>query len=162
MFHFKLMTITDARELLSWRYEEPYTLYNIVAQPGKEDELLSFFADPNNQYYSITNDDGVMVASCCFGGDAQVRGGDYSTDAIDVGVGTRPDLTGQGHGHLLVGAILGFGRQQFQPTTFRATIAGFNQRSQRTFIKLGFQQTDRFVRASDLREFRIFMREERP
>ena len=43
MFHFNLLTITDARELLSWRYEEPYTLYNIVAQPGKQDELLAFF-----------------------------------------------------------------------------------------------------------------------
>jgi RimJ/RimL family protein N-acetyltransferase len=65
---------------------------------------------------------------------------------LDVGVGMRPDLTGQGRGVGFVGAVLNYGAIIYRPKTFRATIAGFNQRSLRTFQGLGFEVKEEFIR----------------
>jgi hypothetical protein len=37
-----------------------------------------------------------QIGFCCFGPDAQLRGGDYHEPALDVGLGLRPDLVGKG------------------------------------------------------------------
>jgi RimJ/RimL family protein N-acetyltransferase len=90
-----------------------------------------------------------IVGYCCFGVDAQVPGGDYDKgepDILDVGVGLRPDLTGKGHGFNFVSAILEFAEEMYQPEIFRITVAAFNQRSVKTFQKLGFKETGNFTR----------------
>jgi RimJ/RimL family protein N-acetyltransferase len=65
----------------------------------------------------------------------------------------HPGLVGQGHGSGFVAAILAFAREAFAPQRFRVTIAAFNERSQRTFRKLGFRETSRFTRDGDGLEF---------
>ena len=55
---------------------------------------------------------------CSFGIDAQVPGGDYSAQALDVGLGLRPDHTGQGLGVTFLGAILAFAQERYSPTNF--------------------------------------------
>ena len=52
-------------------------------------EVVRFFIDPQNRYYQIEDERGDFAAFCCFGWDAQVPGGDYSADALDVGL-ARP------------------------------------------------------------------------
>jgi [ribosomal protein S18]-alanine N-acetyltransferase len=90
---FHPMEEANAHTLISWRYDPPYDIYNILASTVEE---VSFLTDPHNAYYSLHNEDGILEAFCCFGADAQVPGGDYTADALDVGWGVRPDLTGQG------------------------------------------------------------------
>jgi len=153
---FRPMDEANARSLISWRYDPPYDIYTIPASAAED---MSFFTDPHNAYYSIHNADGILEAFCCFGADAQVPGGDYTADALDVGWGVRPDLTGKGRGLAYVTAILAFARQTFVPARFRTTVAEFNTRSRRVCERAGFEQVQVFSASTDNRPFVILTRD---
>jgi RimJ/RimL family protein N-acetyltransferase len=153
---FQPMDEVNARALIDWRYEPPYDFYNI---PASAIENLSFFVDPHNAYYSISREDGTFEAFCCFGADAQVPGGDYTTDALDVGWGMHPNLIGQGHGSAYVASILTFGQQTFAPARLRTTVAEFNIRSRRVCEKVGFHQVQVFSASADGMRFIILTRD---
>lgn len=80
-----------------------------------------------------------LVAYCSFGQDGQVTGADYRDQALDIGMGIRPDLTGRGKGAEYAKAVLEFADSFFKPKAFRVTIAAFNKRAIRVWQKLGFQ-----------------------
>jgi [ribosomal protein S18]-alanine N-acetyltransferase len=153
---FRPMEEADARLLVTWQYPPPFDRYNVDVQASEEHVM--FFADQANQYYAITNEQGLLVAFCCFGQDARVPGGDYGLDALDIGFGLRPDLVGQGYGRVVVGAVLDFARKTFAPAVFRATVAGFNERSQRVCQRLGFQRVQTFGRSGTGEPFVVFVR----
>jgi len=150
------MDETSAEEVIRWRYEPPYDIYNVSEE--RFDETLGYILDPHYDYYCILNDEGVLEAYCCFGKDAQVGGGDYSLDALDVGLGVRPDLTGQGRGYLYVSSVIEFAHRQYEPSALRATVVGFNKRAQRVWQKAGFEQVESFDRFLDGRTFVVMMR----
>lgn len=156
-YRFQPLDEATARVLLAWHYESPYDFYNVP--PEAVDEVVNEVLDPDYAYHTVWEGD-TMIAFCCFGVDAQVPGGDYHTVALDIGFGMRPDLTGHGLGVEIVGAILDFARRRYHPRAFRATIAAFNQRSQRVCQKLGFHQVQRFSRVEDDMKFVIMGREE--
>lgn len=157
-FTFQLMDEASARATLEWRYDTPYDLYNIA--PDDAEKEMQLLLDPQNAYYTITDEHGHMVAYCCFGLDGQVAGGDYSAAALDIGLGVRPDLTGQGRGLTYVNAVLDFARRTFPPTAFRVTVAEFNKRALRVWEKAGFRPVQTFQRETDGRPFVVLIREE--
>jgi GNAT superfamily N-acetyltransferase len=152
-FIFKPIDETNIHKFLSWHYEPPYDIYNLA---GPLDEAaLAYFMDPQNACHSITDEVGDLLAFCSFGPDGQVLGGDYSAEALDIGLGVHPDLTGQGQGSRFVEAVLEYARQTFAPTMFRVTIAAFNKRALRVWEKAGFQRVDSFPSSYDGRLFII-------
>lgn len=153
-FAFEPMDEASASALLTWRYERPYDLYDL--HPDDEGAMESFL-DPQNGYHAILDHRGNLVAFCCFGPDAQVPGGDYERLALDIGLGVRPDLTGQGNGHLYVESVIRFAQCRFAPTTFRVTIAEFNQRALRVWEKAGFRPVQTFEREPDGRDFVVLV-----
>lgn len=155
-FIIKPMQYNLATKLVTWKYDPPYDVYNVVSDDL--DTEARYYADADNQYYSLETKDGDFVAFCCFGQEGKVPGGDYSADALDIGVGVRPDLTGKGMGLQYVEAILAFATKTFETTTFRATIAKFNQRSQRVFQKMGFEEVDSFMKHGTRNEFIILIK----
>ncbi len=155
----KPMTADAARAILHWQYPEPYALYNLKAE--NEAEEVRCFLDPRNDYNTLQDDANQLVGFCCFGQEARVPGGDYSEEALDIGLGMRPDLTGQGLGSTFLAAILAFAEQEFAPKRWRATIATFNGRSMRVFAKAGFQPVQTFLSRSETpREFVVMVKEE--
>jgi len=156
-FTFHPMDEASARSILNWRYQEPYALYN--AAPDEIDVGMQAFLDPNNAYYTITDEHGDLVAYCCFGPEAQVPGCDYGPDALDIGMGLRPDLTGQGQGITYVNAVLDFARRTYAPTAFRVTVVEFNARALRVWEKAGFRPVQTFQRERDGRAFVVLVRE---
>ena len=155
-FIIKPMKYNLATKLVTWKYDPPYDVYNVVSDDLEAE--AHYYADAANQYYSLETDNGDFVAFCCFGQEGRVPGGDYSTQALDIGVGVRPDLTGKGMGVQYVEAILAFAAKTFETTTFRATIAKFNQRSQRVFQKLGFDVVDSFMKRGTRNKFIILIK----
>ena len=149
--HFRPMDEATTWAIHTWRYELPYDIYNLAAEPAES--LVGAFLDPQNAYYAIRDDEEEVVAYCCFGPDARVPGGDYGPaaagEALDVGLGLRPDLTGQGQGGGYVQAVLDFARHRWAPAAFRVTVAEFNRRAQRVWEKAGFRQVQRFGRTAD-------------
>lgn len=156
-FTFRPMDEINAQIILNWRYDADYALYN--ANPDIAGESVRVFIDPRKAYYTITDERRDLVAYCCFGPDALVPGGDYSVKALDIGMGVRPDLTGQGHGLKYVKAVLDFGHRTFSPTAFRVTVAEFNKRALRVWEKSGFRAVQAFQKEQGGRVFVVLMRE---
>jgi RimJ/RimL family protein N-acetyltransferase len=67
-------------------------------------------------------------------------------DALEYGVGLRPELTGQGLGLEIFLAGLEFARERFAPTTITLAVAAFNARAITVYERAGFRETGRHVR----------------
>lgn len=142
----------QARAILTWRYEPPYSFYN--ADPTDVEGALQVLLDPANAYHAAGDERGELVGFFCFGPDARVPGGDYGDDdALDIGLALRPDLTGQGLGLAFLLAGLDFARQTFAPPRFRLTVATFNRRAIRVYERAGFRPGRTFRREAGGREY---------
>lgn len=149
------LTRESALLILNWRYQAPYDIYD----PTPQD--LALFQNPVYRYHQVLDQEGRLAGYCCFGEDARVPGGDYTLgepEVMDVGVGFKPELTGQGLGKGFVGAILDFAEVKFHPRRLRVTVASFNQRSLRTFLGLGFVPCGTFLRDLVPLEFTLLER----
>jgi len=137
---FTPLTREDAAELMAWRYPAPYDFYNMA------DEEPGGFFDPASPHWSVRDTTGEMIGFVGIGVECRVPGGDYSQTGIDIGIGMRPDQTGRGLGKLVIAQFIEkIVIPEFHPPLLRATIAAFNQRSLRTFLGLGFQESQRFL-----------------
>ncbi|MEZ4867254.1 MAG: GNAT family N-acetyltransferase [Caldilineaceae bacterium] len=159
---FQSITRQHALLLTSWRYAPPYDVYNRNDPPS--DAEIAYWLDPAVACHAVmdasqNSDVDALVAFCTFGPDGQVGGGDYRRDALDIGMGVRPDLTGQGLGAHFAQAAIDFARQTYHPPALRVTIAAFNQRAIRVWEKLDFHEVQRFPSAHNGREFIVFLRQ---
>jgi RimJ/RimL family protein N-acetyltransferase len=145
-----------ALAVLSWRYSPPYDFYNL--EPAQHQANLDNFLNPQNNFLAILNGDGELEGFCSFGSDGRVRGGTYSDQALDIGMGIRPDLTGQGNGRRYAQAFISYATQHYSPSWLRVTIASFNQRAQRVWTSLGFELVETFVKTNSDQSFVVLVR----
>ena len=145
-----------AREILSWRYEEPYAMYHLQDETVDQ-EVIAYLLSPENLFYRLDTPDGLLIAFCSFGEDARVKGGDYSSPALDIGLGVKPELTGRGLGKYIIAAVLKFAAEQFYTPDYRVTIAAFNKRAQKVWQANGFVQSQAFLRPFDQFPFVILI-----
>jgi len=159
---FRRLQPEDAYEILSWRYPPPYDVYNF--SPADSEADLRYLLDPVNNFRAILDAAGELVGFCSYGVDGQVPGGDYQTEALDIGMGIRPDRTGHGYGTAYARAIVQFGVERYGASKARVTIAHFNLRARKVWENLGFKPVSEFARAGSDRRFVILLCEakERP
>ena len=158
---FSLTPIThaDARAISKWRYDEPYSVYN--GNPASVTSLL----EPRYFYHSVHDEHNDLVGYFCFGEDARVSAGRrlglYEREtALDVGLGMRPDLTGQGLGEEFVASGLRFAQNAYAPQAFRLTVATFNRRAISVYERVGFEPVETFgaTRCDGEREWLLMRR----
>lgn len=131
------LTAALARQLLAWRYPEPYANYNLTDDEQTLAELLS------GGYYAAVAADGQLPGFFCFGQPAQVPAcgklGAYAGNALDVGLGLRPDLTGVGQGLAFLTAGMAFAYQTLGAAQLRLTVLKANQRAIAVYQRAGWQ-----------------------
>ena len=154
-FTFRRLDEICAQTVINWKYEPPYDIYNLAS--SDPESTLQYLLDPQNAFYGIYGQNGDLEAFCSYGPDGQVNGGDYSTPALDVGMGARPDLTGQGRGSQYVKAVINFAYRTYSPDRLRVTIAAFNNRAMRVWEKAGFQVVQTFQGGWTNMDFVIMM-----
>ena len=154
----KGMEIEDAREISTWIYEEPYSLYSMESSQETIEELL------DGGYYAVFNNSNI-IGHFCYGEAAQVPGGRTEglynrVEAIDIGIGLRPDLTGKGTGLEFVLKAIEFGINKYKPKILRLTVAGFNIRATKVYERAGFVIEASFInkRNEEEREFIIMLK----
>ena len=141
---FQPMAEAKARAIAAWRYDEPYAFYNAPEGAADDPGYLHELLDPDNPYYAAIDSRGALIGFLAFGWPAQVgtpeeRAEAYGGEqALDVGLGLRPDLTGRGLGLAFVEAGLAFARERFAPARFRLSVAAFNHRAIRVYERAGF------------------------
>jgi RimJ/RimL family protein N-acetyltransferase len=138
-------------EVVAWHYEPPYDFYDLASDP----EDAKAMADPGQAHHhrAVLGDDGRLDACLWF---------DWHDDAVEVGIGLRPDLTGRGLGEAFLRAQLEYASQQWHPATFRLFVAAWNERAIRLYERLGFREVAREIRHFELVGDHEFVRMERP
>jgi [ribosomal protein S18]-alanine N-acetyltransferase len=142
----KRMTEEYAKQILTWKYEAPYDLYNNEESSESLNELLE------NPYYVVLNTDETLIGFFCIGSAAQVPFGNtvgaYTEDISDIGIGMNPTLTGKGFGAEFFSFILSYILETYKVNSLRLSVAAFNQRAIHLYTKLGFVKEMEFSRGS--------------
>ncbi len=144
------MTQHEAEVISTWEYEAPYDFYDAPADEHDLAELLDP-AQRAGQYFSVHATEELI-------GFFQLRS---DGDAVVVGLGLRPDLTGRGLGLSFVEEGLVFAREQFAATRFRLSVATFNERAITVYERAGFVVTRSFMHETNGGVF-SFVEMERP
>ena len=144
-FIFTPMTAGDAHEIMAWRYDEPYSIYN-----WEEEDDPAEMLDRRSPHFAVRDERGELLGFFAYGSSAYVwDGGEphlYSEGkTITIGLGMRPDLTGRGLGLAFVEAGLDFARKHFAPERFRLYVLTFNERAIRVYERAGFERAGIYV-----------------
>lgn len=152
---------TAVRQFLHWKYESPYNIYD-MSQKDEPDvpRALAYFLNPAYEFYLLYDETNDLVGFFSFGSDAQVPGGDYAPDAVDIGLAVRPDHTGRGLGIHFAKTAVSHAIATHHPPQLRVTIAEFNVRAQKVWQRLGFAKIDRFEATGGRRPFIIMVKEQ--
>ena len=148
------MTNELAINILDWTYESPYDLYNNAITDDAISELM------NEGYVAVEDENGALIGFYCSGHSAQVPAGKelgaYAEEAIDVGVGMHPDLTGKVKGYFFFSFILNELEPLNANTIFRLTVAKFNKRAMKLYENMGFRVAFEFK--TDNNEYLIMVK----
>ena len=115
------------RDLEAWRYEPPYDFYDGDVDPVVNPE----------RFFEALDEDGELVGFYYF---------DEKGDALEIGLGLRPELTGLGLGLEFFRAGLEYGRSRFRPGRVILAVAGFNERARIVYERAGFAVVGRHMR----------------
>ena len=115
------------RAIESWRYDPPYDFYN-----GDEDPVLN-----PERFFEATDEDGHLVGNFYF---------EKKGDAVEIGLGLRPDLTGRGLGRDFLRASVEFARTHLAAERVILNVASFNERAIKVYERGGFRVTGQHMR----------------
>jgi [ribosomal protein S18]-alanine N-acetyltransferase len=147
----KLISVNMSRELaleiLTWHYEHPYDFYNNSVSNEGLMELMT------NGYNAVLNEKGDLFGFYCTGIAAQVPSGSsvgaYASEAVDVGIGMKPEFTGKGYGNMFFLFVLELLSNNYPSQKFRLTVASFNKRAIRLYENLGFNKQAEFMNGAN-------------
>jgi ribosomal-protein-alanine N-acetyltransferase len=134
-FRFRPMDEIHARAIANWHYDDIYAFYDMDQDIEDLEELL----DPRSwrgKYCAVVNERDELVGFFCI---------EIEDAAVVLGFGLRPDCTGKGLGQAFVEAGLEYAKQEFDPATFRLSVATFNRRAIRVYERLGFKSDGVFM-----------------
>jgi len=142
-FKFRPMNESYAHAIANWHYEGAHAFYDMDRDTEDLEELL----DPRSwtgKYCAVLNEYGELTGFFCF---------EKQGEAVVIGLGLRPDRTGEGLGQAFVEAGLEYARQKLDPATFRLSVATFNKRAIRVYEKVGFKSDGIFMSQTNGRQY---------
>ncbi len=113
-----------------WKYDGEYAFYDMTADPEDYEELVTP-EKRGDRYFSVFDREELIGFFCVEREEAD----------IGIGLGLRPDLTGQGRGGAFLAEILSFVRENYSFETIRMEVASFNRRAIRVYERAGFVKT---------------------
>lgn len=139
-YQFAVLTQQQAETIAyTWHYEGDYAFYDMEAD---KDDLAEFLdAEQRGQSVFAITFDGELV------GFVSVEQSDAET--VDIGLGMRPDLTGNGCGRAFITLILGFVKTTYLPRRVTLAVAAFNVRAIRVYEACNFKQIGSFQQSTN-------------
>ena len=113
-----------------WKYDGEYAFYDMTADPEDYEEIVT----PElrgDRYFSVFDKD-VLIGFFCV---------EQEDKTIEIGLGLRPELTGQGRGIAFLNEILRFVRENYTFEKIGLDVASFNQRAMKVYERAGFVKT---------------------
>ena len=142
------MTTEYARQISHWKYDGEYSLYD------ENEENADEFMDGTHYICLSENDE--LVGYFCFGKDAQiptVEKNVYEGDYLDIGLGLKPDLCGRKLGLSFFHKGLDFAFETFGTTSFRLSVAAFNERAIKVYERAGFYVKREVTHSASMNKF---------
>jgi RimJ/RimL family protein N-acetyltransferase len=124
------LTIEDGMDIAMWRYPGPWAVYDALEAPR-----------PDEGYWAICDDRDRLVGFCCLGDCARAVGLEAQPGALDVAIGVRPELTGQGLGTEVGRVAVGYARQVSDGRRLRCAVRDWNTAGLETARQAGFTET---------------------
>lgn len=142
-----------ARSIVDWCYKEPYDIYNM----GGDEEGIRELQE--GLYYAALASKNELIGFFCFEKWAQVSAGNSygayeDKNFVDIGLGMRPDLCGQGRGHEFIIEGIEFAKRIYGNKNIRLTVIRDNIRAIKVYEKIGFKPVmdfDRFDRYGNIK-----------
>jgi ribosomal-protein-alanine N-acetyltransferase len=135
LYKFQVMTQEQAEDIAyNWHYDGIYSFYDIAA----DEEDLEEFLDPKqrrNSKFAVYHKEEVI------GFFAFTR---KASSTIDIGLGMKPDLTGNGKGLEFIKAGMEFAKNKYSPQTLTLSVATFNKRAITVYKRAGFEPIETF------------------
>ena len=145
-FTFRPLNWPGIESIKTWHYDAPYTQYDGERFASSLRMFLRrrwLLTRLGYGYYAVDNALGDLIGFFTFN--------KLSRNIVNIGLGLRPELTGQGYGLAFVQAGIEFGKGCYAPASFQLTVAPFNKRAIKVYTRAGFKyvnsvQTPRGVR----------------
>ena len=134
-FTIRPMSQESAEAIVAWRYPPPYDFYNAVPDDPDLADLLDA-AFRKGRYYDTVDERGELVGFFQFTRDVEPP---------EIGLGLRPDLTGQGLGLAFVQAGMAFAREHFGATDLSLAVTTFNRRAIAVYERAGFRALETYL-----------------
>jgi len=128
------LTQSQAEEIAyEWTYEGDFAFYDM---PNDQDDLVEFLdPDQRTEHYYAVMDETQLIGFFVF---------EPGQNSLELALGMRPDLTGQGNGVAFLESGLAFAIEKYQPHHIELAVATFNERAIRLYAKSGFEPIERF------------------
>lgn len=115
-----------------WRYQPPLDAYTISANPETYAEMISPEAR-GDRFFAVIRNAALMGYFCI----------DQDGETVDIRLGMKPSLTGQGNGRAFYQAIEDYLVEHVQPASIKLTVASSHQVAQKLFHALGFTEIEK-------------------
>lgn len=127
------LTDVEAREAVAWRYDGEYAVYNFPSwdECAARGWSITDAVKRENAYFSV------RYAGEFLGFFHIMNRAGH----VELGVGMKPELCGQGHGRALMERALETIRQTRGPTPVQLSVRTFNTRAVRCYERAGFTIT---------------------
>ncbi|PDY46568.1 GNAT family N-acetyltransferase [Bacillus pseudomycoides] len=146
-YTFEVMTQEQAEEIaFKWHYEDKYSFYDMEA----DQEDLVEFLDPKirGETTFAVSENNRLVGFFSFN--------KVDIHTVDIGLGMKPNLTGNGLGLVFIKAGLVFCEKKDQPKYITLSVATFNQRAINVYKKAGFEAVGTFIQETNGSRFEFF------
>lgn len=135
-YKFEIMTQEQAEDIAyNWHYDGEYSFYDIEADEEDLEEFLNQETRSTSMFTVLEKDEIIGFFSV----------NKVATNIYDIGLGMRPDLTGDGRGLEFLNAGIDFVQSRFTPDKIILSVATFNQRAIKVYRKVGFKDIDTFM-----------------
>lgn len=139
LYQFKKMTQKEAEQIaFTWRYDPPYHFYNMEED---EEDLASFLdGRARGEFVFAVKDEEELIAFLMIEREAKT---------VDIGLGMRPDLTGQGMGAVFLTEAMDFINHTYEPKQITLSVATFNQRAIKLYTRIGFRKQQVYIQETN-------------
>ncbi|MGQ7383612.1 GNAT family N-acetyltransferase [Streptococcus suis] len=135
MDYFYIMPLSQdlALEIANqWRYQAPLDVYTISANSETYAEMISSEAR-GDRFFAVIRNAALMGYFCI----------DQDGETVDIRLGMKPSLTGQGNGRAFYQAIEDYIVEHVQPASIKLTVVSSHQVAQKLFHALGFAEREK-------------------
>ena len=131
-FRVRQLTIEDGMDVAMWRYPGAWAVADALEAPR-----------PDEGYWALVDARDVLVGLCALGAPARPGGLPEAPATLDVQIGIRPELLGQGLGADLGRAAVDYARRVAPGASLRCAVREDDGRGLRVAEAAGFATTGR-------------------